>query len=164
MTDNIDPREGFRLTTPLRVRYAECDLQGIVFNANYLAFADVGLTEYLRALMVQETGSGERDMMHGFIGIFGGDNWVRHADVDFRAPAKADDLLDIAIRITRFGKTSYTALCHILRGDQLLNAVTLTYVWFDPATEEVSPVSQKFIDAVQKFERIAPERAVVSSQ
>ncbi len=163
MTDNIHPGEGFRSSTPLRVRYAECDLQGIVFNANYLAFADVGLTEYLRALMVHETGSGERDMLHGFIGIFGGDNWVRHADVDFRAPAKADDLLDIAIRIMRFGKTSYTALCHIMRGDELLNAVTLTYVWFDPVTEEVSPVSQKFIDAVTKYELIAPERSVVST-
>ncbi len=162
MTEHPDPREGFRLVTPLRVRYAECDLQGIVFNANYLAFADVGLTEYLRALMVEETGGSERDMMHGFIGIFGGDNWVRHADVDFRAPAKADDLLDIAIRISRFGRTSYTALCHILRGNELLNVITLTYVWFDPATEEVAPVSQKFIDAVTKYEVIAPERAVVA--
>ncbi|MEP2990051.1 MAG: thioesterase family protein [Parasphingorhabdus sp.] len=159
----INPSEGFQLITQLRVRYAECDLQGIVFNANYLAFADVGLTEYLRALMVDQTGSGERDMLHGFIGIFGGDNWVRHADVDFRAPAKADDLLDIAIRITRFGKTSYAALCHIMRGNELLNVVTLTYVWFDPATEQVSPVSQKFIDAVTKYELIAPERSVVST-
>lgn len=160
---NSDPREGFRLITPLRVRYAECDLQGIVFNANYLAFADVGLTEYLRALMVQETGSGDRDMMHGFIGIFGGDNWVRHADVDFRASGKADDLLDIAVRITRFGRTSYTALCHIIRGDELLNVITLTYVWFDPETETVSPVSQKFIDAVSEYEIIAPERTIVST-
>jgi acyl-CoA thioester hydrolase len=158
-----DLKDGFQLITQLRVRYAECDLQGIVFNANYLAFADVGLTEYLRALMIQETGSGERDMLHGFIGIFGGDNWVRHADVDFRAPAKADDLLDIAVRVTRFGKTSYTVLCHILRENELLNIITLTYVWFDPATEKVSPVAQKFIDAVNKYESIAPERAVVAS-
>ena len=163
MADIIDPREGFRLITPLRVRYAECDLQGIVFNANYLAFADVGLTEYLRALMAEVTGSDKRDAMLGFIGHFGGDNWVRHADVDFRAPGKADDLLDIAVRITRFGKTSYTALCHILREDELLNAITLTYVWFDPETEQVAPVSQKFIDAVTAFEIIKPERAVVNA-
>lgn len=162
MTDKKNPRDGFRLITPLRVRYAECDLQGIVFNANYLAFADVGLTEYMRALVAADRPRDEGDMMGTFTRHFGGDNWVRHADVDFRAPAKADDLLDIAVRITRFGKTSYALLAHILRGDELLNVVKLTYVWFDPATEQVSPVSAKFIEAVSTFEQITPERAVVN--
>ncbi|WP_302051599.1 hypothetical protein [Sphingopyxis sp. BSNA05] len=37
MTEQKNPRDGFRLITPIRVRYAECDLQGIVFNAHYLA-------------------------------------------------------------------------------------------------------------------------------
>ena len=162
MTEQKNPRDGFRLITPLRVRYAECDLQGIVFNANYLAFADVGLTEYMRALVAADRPQGKGDMMGTFTRHFGGDNWVRHADVDFRAPAKADDLLDIAVRITRFGRTSYALLVHILRGDELLNVVKLTYVWFDPATEQVSPVSAKFIEAVSTFEQITPERAVVN--
>jgi acyl-CoA thioester hydrolase len=163
MTEQKNPREGFRLITPLRVRYADCDLQGIVFNANYLAFADVGLTEYMRALMAERGMQGKGDMLGGFIQHFGGDNWVRHADVDFRAPAKADDLLDIAVRITRFGKTSYALLVHILRSDELLNVVKLTYVWFDPATEQISPVSAKFVKAVSDFEIIKPERAVVTA-
>ncbi len=161
MTDKLSPREGFRLITPLRVRYAEADLQGIVFNANYLAFADVGLTEYMRALMMVQNGGAERDMLGGFMAHFGGDNWVRHAEVDFRASAKADDQIDIAVRITRFGRTSYGLLVHILRGEELLNVIRLTYVWFDPATEEVAPVPQKFIDAVTEFEIVEPERAVV---
>ena len=163
MTEQNNPREGFRLITSLRVRYAECDLQGIVFNAHYMAFADIGLTEYMRALVAADRPRDEGDMMGTFTRHFGGDNWVRHAEVDFRAPAKADDLLDIAVRITRFGKTSYALLVHILRGDELLNIVKLTYVWFDPATEKVAPVSAKFIEAVTNFERIRPERAVVSS-
>tara|TARA_R100001244_G_scaffold86820_10_gene66475 strand:+ start:10213 stop:10704 length:492 start_codon:yes stop_codon:yes gene_type:complete len=163
MTEQNNPREGFRLITSLRVRYAECDLQGIVFNAHYMAFADIGLTEYMRALVAADRPRDEGDMMGTFTRHFGGDNWVRHAEVDFRAPAKADDLLDIAVRITRFGKTSYALLVHILRGDELLNVVKLTYVWFDPATEKVAPVSAKFIEAVTNFERIRPERAVVSS-
>ncbi len=161
MAESSDPREGFRLITPMRVRYAEADLQGIVFNANYLAFADVGLTEYMRELMKVENRSEDREMLGGFTAHFGGDNWVRHADVDFRAPARADDLIDIAVRITRFGRTSYGLLVHILRGNELLNVISLTYVWFDPATEKVAPVSQKFIDAVTRFEIIEPERAVV---
>ena len=164
MNADTDPRSGFRMITPIRVRYAECDLQGIVFNAHYLAFADVGLTEYMRALMAEAEpkGEGAGDMLGGFMQHFGGDNWVRHAEVDFRASAKADDLLDIAVRITRFGRTSYTLLVHILRGNELLNVIRLTYVWFDPETEKVAPVAAKFIEAVSNFEIIPPERAVVN--
>ncbi|WP_417608525.1 acyl-CoA thioesterase [Parasphingorhabdus sp.] len=162
MTEQKNPRDGFRLITPLRVRYAECDLQGIVFNAHYLAFADIGMTEYMRALVAADRPQGDDDMLGTFTRHFGGDNWVRHADIDYRASAKADDLLDIAVRITRFGRTSYALLVHILRGQELLTVVKTTYVWFDPATEEVSPVSAKFIKAVSDFELIKPERAVVN--
>ena len=162
MTEQNNPRDGFRLITPIRVRYAECDLQGIVFNAHYMAFADVGLTEYMRALMVESRTRATGDMIGGFMQHFGGDNWVRHAEIDFRAPAKADDLIDIAVRITRFGRTSYALLVHILRGDELLNVVKLTYVWFDPSTDQVAPVAAKFIKAVSDFEIIKPERAVVN--
>ncbi|ASK88510.1 acyl-CoA thioesterase [Sphingorhabdus sp. SMR4y] len=163
MTEEKNPREGFRLITPIRVRYAECDLQGIVFNAHYLAFADIGLTEYMRALMDESGTQPSGEMLGGFMQHFGGDNWVRHADVDYRAPARADDLLDIAVRITRFGRTSYSLLVHLLRGDELLNVVKLTYVWFDPATDKVAPVATKFIDAVDEFEIIKPERAVIDA-
>ncbi len=162
MTEQKNPRDGFRLIAPLRVRYAECDLQGIVFNAHYLAFADVGMTEYMRALVAADRPLDDGDMLGTFSQHFGGDNWVRHADVDFRASAKADDLLDIAVRITRFGRTSYTLLVHILRGEELLNVIRLTYVWFDPATEKVAPVASSFIEAVNAFEIIKPERAVVN--
>lgn len=153
-----DPRAGFRLITPLRVRYAEADMQGIVFNAHYLAFADIGVSEYFRMLVAA---SGHEYTSGKFKELFGGDNWVRHAEVDYRSSAKADDLLDICLRITRFGRTSFSALVHMVRGDTLLNVVKLTYVWFDPATKEVAPVAQSFIDAVTEFELIAPERATV---
>ena len=162
MTEQKNPRDGFHLITPIRVRYAECDLQGIVFNAHYLAFADIGLTEYMRALMAESGTQATGDMLGGFMQHFGGDNWVRHAEIDYRAPARADDLLDIAVRITRFGRTSYALLVHILRGEELRNAVKLTYVWFDPATGQVAPVAAKFIEAVSDFEIIRPERAVVN--
>src|SRR5690554_7231637 len=98
-TETTDPREGFRLITPLRVRYAEADMQGIVFNAHYLAFADVGVSEYFRELI---RATGHEYSPGKFMELFGGDNWVRHAEVDYRASAKADDLLDICLRITRF--------------------------------------------------------------
>lgn len=43
-------RQDFRCTARLRVRWAEVDIQKIVFNAHYLTYADVGMTEYWRAL------------------------------------------------------------------------------------------------------------------
>ena len=43
-------RDDFRFFHPLRVRWAEVDPQGIVFNGNYLTYADVAITEYFRAL------------------------------------------------------------------------------------------------------------------
>ncbi|MEO1046410.1 MAG: thioesterase family protein [Pseudomonadota bacterium] len=153
---NPDPRAGFRLIHPLRVRYNEADMQGIVFNANYLVYADIGITAYFRALAMATFPDDTQPHAADFLGCFGGDCWVRHADVDFRAPARADDLLDICVRITRFGRTSFSTLTHIVRDDRLLNAIQLTQVWFDRATEEVSPVHQGFIDAVHAYEAVAP--------
>ncbi|MEH6758097.1 MAG: thioesterase family protein [Parasphingorhabdus sp.] len=158
--ENQDPRTGFRLITPVRVRYSEADMQGIVFNANYLALADVGVTEYFRALV---GATGNEDSLGKFNELFGGDNWVRHADVEFLAPAKADDLIDVCIRISRFGRTSYSALVHIVREDELLNVMRLTYVWFDSATKQVAPLAKSFVAAVTEFEMIEPERAVISA-
>jgi len=161
--ENSNPRanarEGFRLITPLRVRYNEADMQGIVFNAHYLSFADIGITEYFRDI----AGQGEDDSAGGgSLSLFGGDCWVRHAEVDFRSPARADELLDICVRVTRFGRTSFSSLIRIVRGDTLLNEIKMTQVWFDPETEKTAPVAQKFIDAVEAYEIIKPERAVVT--
>ena len=47
----------FRFSCPLRVRWAEADPQGIVFNGHYLTYADVGITEYFRALRGASTGA-----------------------------------------------------------------------------------------------------------
>ncbi len=161
MTEKIsNPREGFRFITPLRVRYNEADMQGIVFNANYLSYADVGITEYFREI------AGKKDIDRaggGCLDFFGGDSWVRHAEVDFQAPARADEMLDICVRVNRFGRTSFGTLIRIIRGDILLNEIKLTQVWFDPATEQITPVAQNFIDAVEIYEIIKPERAVVSA-
>lgn len=158
MTD--DPRAGFRLIHPLRVRYNEADMQGIVFNANYLVFADIGVTEYFRALAKASMPGHYDPNAASFLDSFGGDCWVRHADVDFRAPACADDLLDICVRITRFGSSSFSTLTHVVRGDTLLTAIKLTQVWFDRASEQVAPVARGFIDAVTEFEHIAPARQI----
>jgi acyl-CoA thioester hydrolase len=153
MTD-APTRAMFRSIAPKRVHYHEVDLQNIVFNANYLMFADVGITEYFRALRI----AGGMPETGGF-NLFGPDHdmMVRHASVDFRASALADDMIDLAVRIVRFGNSSMTSQCAIFRGDELLNIVTITYVHLSMADRRPAPMPQFFRDIVAAFEVVAPE-------
>jgi acyl-CoA thioester hydrolase len=102
----------------LRVRYGECDPQGIVFNANYLMYFDVAFTELWRA------GVGPWDEMVER----GVDAVVANANIDFRAPARFDDVIELRALITRLGRTAITTEIDVMRGDQLLVAGRLRHV------------------------------------
>src|SRR3954454_17344122 len=95
----------------LRVRYGECDPQGIVFNPNYLAYFDHTVTELWRASAI---GSWDSMVERGV------DVVVGEANVRFRSPARFDDLIAIHARIARFGTTSLTLELEIHRSDELL--------------------------------------------
>ena len=79
-----------------RVRYAECDPQGVVFNAHYLTYFDLGITELWRAAL----GS------YGAMLEAGADLMVVEATVRYRTPARADEEVDIETRVARIGSTS----------------------------------------------------------
>src|SRR3954462_8145506 len=83
----------------LRVRYGECDPQGIVFNPNYLAYFDHTVTELWRA---SSMGSWESMVGRGI------DVVVGEANVRFRSPARFDDEIAIHARIAKLGTTSAT--------------------------------------------------------
>jgi acyl-CoA thioester hydrolase len=94
----------------LRVRYNECDAQGHVFNANYFVYFDVTLTELWR----EAFGSYEALTADGL------DLVVAETGTRFRAPARFDDELEIALEIERLGKTSMVSAIGISRdGDTL---------------------------------------------
>ena len=102
----------------LRVRYGECDPQGIVFNANYLLYFDVVFTELWRA------GVGPwQDMVSKGI-----DAVVADANLSFRAPARYDDELELRARIARLGRTSITTDIDVVRDEELLVAGRLRHV------------------------------------
>jgi acyl-CoA thioester hydrolase len=105
----------------LRVRFAECDGQGIVFNAHYLAYADVALTELFRARFGTYMNVTDR----------GVDVVVGEANMVFRAPARFDDEVDIAVTIPHLGTTSMTSLLRMTRAcdGELLTQTRLRYVW-----------------------------------
>jgi acyl-CoA thioester hydrolase len=108
----------------LRVRYGECDPQGIVFNAHYLAYFDIAVTELWRDAF----GSWQRMVDRGV------DIVVGEANVRFRAPARNDDVLTLRARIGRFGTTSLTTEVEIARDGELLVDGWLRQVCVDPAT------------------------------
>jgi acyl-CoA thioester hydrolase len=107
----------------LRVRFAECDPQGIVFNAHYLAYADVALTEFFRGVF------GGYDNVIGR----GVDVVVGEANVVFRVPARWDDEIDLAVTIAQLGTTSMTSVLQLTRvsDGELLNQIRLRYVWVE---------------------------------
>ena len=142
-------REQFTFFHPLRVRWAEVDAQGIVFNPNYLVFFDIGLTEYMRGI--------------GFtypegLSAFGTDLFAVNAGINFRASAVYDDELAIGARASLIGRTSLTFALAVFRGDELLVDGTMIYVNADRATRKSAPLPQPFLDRILAFERHAPER------
>ena len=102
----------------LRVRYGECDPQGIVFNANYLLYFDVAFTELWRAAVGPWQEMVER----------GVDAVVAEANLLYRAPARFDDELALQARITRLGATAITTEIDVLRDQELLVAGRLRHV------------------------------------
>lgn len=124
-------RRDFRLFHRLRVRWAEVDMQKIVFNAHYLMYFDTAITDYWRALaMPYEDG----------MASLGGDLYVVKATVEFHASARMDDQLEVALRCARVGNSSLTFHGAIFRGDEHLISGELVYVFADPATQTSKPV------------------------
>jgi acyl-CoA thioester hydrolase len=108
----------------LRVRYGECDPQGIVFNANYLLYFDVAFTEYWRDRV------GPWDDMVS-VGV---DVVVAEANLRFRAAARFDDVLALEVTTEELGKTSMTTRVDIQRDGELLVEMRLRHVFVDRTT------------------------------
>jgi acyl-CoA thioester hydrolase len=124
----------------LRVRYHECDAQGIVFNANHFAYFDITLTELWREAF------GSYDAVRD---DFGSDVVVADAQATFHASPRFDDLLDIEMTIEKLGNSSMVAAFEEKRDDQLLVSGRMVHVFVDPATY----TKQQIPDAVR--ERLA---------
>jgi acyl-CoA thioester hydrolase len=108
----------------LRVRYGECDPQGIVFNANYLLYFDVAFTELWRVAL----GSWQEMVAQGVDAV------VANASLRFRAPARYDEMLALQMRIAELAETSITTEIDVLRDDTLLVAGRLEHVFVDTRT------------------------------
>src|SRR5882724_10569050 len=110
----------------LRVRYQECDAQHVVFNSRYGEYIDLACTEFLRAAL-----PGKRDAMDGTF-----ESQTVRQVVEWKAPARFDDVLEVSVRTSRLGTTSFTLSFEIRRAgetDPLVTSET-TYVHVDAKT------------------------------
>jgi len=136
-------RAEFRFVHKLRVRWAEVDMQKIVFNAHYLMYFDTAVADYWRALALPY-----EEAMHQLQG----DLYVKKATVEFHASARMDDRLDVALKCARIGNSSMQFLGAIFRGEELLITCELVYVFADPATQTSRPVPQALRAVLDGFE------------
>ena len=114
----------------LRVRYAECDAQGVVYFARYPFFFDVAMTELWR----ERIGPYDEMVQNGH------DLVVAEMNVRYRAPALFDDEVDVAIDDVRIGETSLTFDWRLLRDDDLLVEGMVRQVCIDPPTKQKKPL------------------------
>jgi acyl-CoA thioester hydrolase len=125
----------------VRVRYGECDPQGIVFNANYLAYFDIAVTELWREAIGPWTVMVER----------GVDVVVAEANLSFRRPARFDDVIVLGARVGRFGTTSMTTEVDIRRDGELLVEGWLRQVFVDAKTWQKTEIPPWAREALGRF-------------
>jgi acyl-CoA thioester hydrolase len=128
----------------LRVRWSECDLQGVVFYPNYLVYFDHAITELWRDSLGPYT---EMIPEHGV------DMVVGEARIRYLAAARFDDEIDVAATLTRLGATSITTVLSIARvGDgALLVEGELRHVFVDPETMEKREIPARVRQALGRY-------------
>lgn len=139
---------GYRFAHGFRVRYRDIDMQGIVFNGNYMSYIDYGITEYFRAL--------------GFpwkkMESVGFDLVVLRSLQDFRGPAYLDDLVYVGVRCTRLGNSSFTCVFTIWREDEetgesgLVLEAENVYANYDKQTRKTRPIPSVIREAIVRLE------------
>jgi acyl-CoA thioester hydrolase len=139
----IDP--AFRFAHRIRVRYSEGDQQGVVFNARYLDYADIAVTEYWRAVGFRLAGEGAVEFH------------VARAEVDFKKPIYPDEMIDLYARIERFGNSSMSMLIEIhgARDDgtaDLRATVREVHVHIDLPTHKPMTIPQYIRDKFIEFD------------
>ena len=101
---------------PVRIYYEDTDAGGIVFYANYLKFFERARTEWLRASGVNQQVLSENE---GAIFV------VKNANIDYHAPAKLDDVLDLTLSIEKLGRASVQFTQQAWLGDLLLASASV---------------------------------------
>jgi YbgC/YbaW family acyl-CoA thioester hydrolase len=149
-TAHMNPKD-FRFFDQLRVRWAEVDMQRIVFNGHYLLYFDTAVGGYWRSLAMP---------YHETMEMLGGDLYVRKATLEYLASAHYDERLQVGIRCERIGNSSMRFIGCVFRGQTPLVTSELVYVFADPATQTSKPVPPTLRSVLEAFEAREPMTTV----
>jgi acyl-CoA thioester hydrolase len=131
----------------LRVRYGECDMQRVVFNANYFVYCDDAVDTWTRFALADELKkSGTSTDLHAV----GFDFMLKTTQLTWHSPVKFGDTLDMDCSVSRWGNSSFdVAINGSVDGDSRFDAV-ITYVSVDPTSQRPAPIPAFVKDALSK--------------
>ncbi len=118
----------------MRVRYNEVDAQALVYFAQHLTYYDNAITEFLRSLPFD---------LFDYARTSGQDFNVVHAEIDFVRPVRLDDVLDVAVEVSRLGTSSVTfaTTLHPADSDDVLSRGSVVWVHADQGTMRSTPIA-----------------------
>lgn len=147
LTDRKPP---FKYSALARVGFSDTDAQGVVYYGRYMPYFDLARVEYSRHLGLLDSRAGFRQFV------------MRAATVEYHAPARFDDLLEVFVRTRRIGRTSVTSAyaAYRLEDDVLMCEAEQTLVLVDLETRRPMPVEEAFRAAVRAFEGVDLEEAL----
>ncbi len=136
-----DRRPPFKYSALTRVGFSDTDAQGVVYYGRYLPYFDLSRTEYLRHLDLLNRG---RD----------GEFVMRAMTIEYFAPARFDDTIEVFCRQIRIGRTSCTFECaaYRLEDDALMVSAQQTLVYVDRAERKACPIPDDYRDVIAAFE------------
>ena len=141
--------EDFICAHRLRVRWAEVDMQKVVFNGHYLTYIDTAIADYWREIGLPYP--------HGYVERYGNDVFLRKATVEYLGSARYDDELTVYCRVSKLGRTSMTFVFEICRDAETpLVTAELVYVNADRQMKP-APLPEELRDKVRRYERVAPQ-------
>jgi acyl-CoA thioester hydrolase len=137
-----DRKPPFKYAAYTRVGFSDTDAQGIVYYGRYLPYFDLARVEYHRHLGLLDI-----ETQHEFV--------MRATSIEYLAPARFDDLLEVFVRLSRIGRTSATYECAAYRVDDDVLMVTSrqTLVLVDLEHRRPAAIPDSYKRAIAAFER-----------
>lgn len=118
-----------------RVRWGECDPQGIVFNAHYVAYFDEAIVALWREAF---------DVPYGeMVDEEGIDMVVAEVNVQYRASARPEEMIRVELTVEALGETSMTSRLDVKRGEELLVEGRMRHVFVDTESWTKTPIPDR---------------------
>jgi acyl-CoA thioester hydrolase len=137
-----DRKPPYKFSSLTRIGFSDTDAQGIVYYGRYLPYFDAARVEYHRHLDLLNT----TDFDTGLV--------MRASNIEYLAPARFDDLVEVFIRVSRIGRTSvtYEMAAYLVETDELMVSANQALVLVDLAERKPCPMPDEFRERMRAFE------------